>query len=140
MSNEDGLTWAQYVSAVVGEMTADEVAGRVGVSATTIRNWKNPDYQRPIEWQLVHRFADAFGRPRTEALRAAGVLGPDDIVIDDGIPQAVIGLRGLGDAPLDQILDEIRDRVTGDDADHPRIKTRGRRKSRVMYDPAAPPV
>ena len=135
MSNEEiARSWSTYVNQVLGGMTDSEASERVpSVSPRTFGNWRNPDRCMPPDLRRVADFADRFGRPRAEALAAAGL--PVDVEISG--PQAVLK---LDDVPTIDLLGEVMRREK-DGGSHPSVITRGRRRRRKLrYDPEAPPV
>lgn len=70
------LTWAQWVREVRQERgwTPVEVAATAGVHRSTAWRWERGG--RPDGVEPVVRLADAVGRPRDEALAAAGLHAP----------------------------------------------------------------
>jgi transcriptional regulator with XRE-family HTH domain len=66
-------TWSAFVAKSVGDALINwEVARKIGVSDTTVGNWKRGiNFSQPNANKVID-FARQFGRPLSEALVAAG--------------------------------------------------------------------
>lgn len=130
-SHEDLVpSWGDYVSTVLGDMSNVEACDRMPSinSPNTIANWRRGTVP---SLKLLVEFSRTFYRPLEEVLAAAGA--------PLNTPAQGINVRQM---PIKDLLEIVYDRVVEDEARHPRLGTRGRRKSRrrFAYNPDTPPV
>ena len=98
--------WWSYFKRIAGTETGRVIAEAAGVSEPQVSRWKSGQNQ-PTTVALA-RFARFYGRPPVEAIIAAGYLTPEDVA---GAVEIIRPLSELGD---EELLDEIRRRMSGD--------------------------
>jgi transcriptional regulator with XRE-family HTH domain len=99
-------TWSRFFRAAVGDhLTNQYVADKLGVSNTTISNWKHGKHFKKPAADLVVEFARAFyNGPLSDPLVAAGYGRPDEY-------SETVVKPDIGALSIDELLDEIRRRT-----------------------------
>lgn len=98
-------TWTRYLRATAHPDNDTVIAGKVGVSSSTIGRWRSGDID-PKPRQVV-AFARAYGKSPLAALVAAGYLSEEDLEGDLTLRLA----SDLDEVSTLQLVDELRTRI-----------------------------
>lgn len=110
-----GNRWWDYVSAITPNASGKQIAEWSGIDAASVSRWKTG--QSGVSADAAVRLARAAGRPPIEALVVAGFLEPDEVeqLVPNPIP-----IRDLTD---DDLLDEVRRRMSAQSSERQVVKT-----------------
>lgn len=97
-------TWPEYVSRVTAGCSRSDVAEAAQINVSAISRWLTS--VSPPRAEKAVSFARGLGQNPIEALVAAGYLNPDEV---DGAVQIVRGRSELSD---DELIDELKERLT----------------------------
>lgn len=97
--------WWSYFKRIAGTETGRVIAEAAGVSEPQVSRWKSGK-NRP-DADALARFARHYKRPPVEAIVAAGYLRRDEVL------EAVEVIRPLSELGDEELLDEIRRRMSG---------------------------
>lgn len=136
-------SWSSFVVESVGDLSNKEIAERIGVSDSTVGNWRRGENFAQPDANKVIDFAREFGRPLPVALAAAGYGEEREY------QETVLVRPDFSKMSVDQMVEAMESMFTEYRKRRAQAHPKGRpgsagdskrKRSRLAADPDVPPM